>query len=146
MGTLKGARYRYITCAKLVKKNKIFVFLTKTMTVLEHFCWSEYIHKSGEICGYTKICGYIKCIPKKKYSNAAMPTVIGAGAKKCGTGAFSFFMRQNNHFKGARGGEAHFFYDEEQEEEEEEEETERLLSLLLSSKHSHTASSSSCCC
>ena len=65
MGTLKGARYRYITCAKLVKKNKIFVFLTKTMTVLEHFCWSEYIHKSGEICGYTKICGYIKCIPIK---------------------------------------------------------------------------------
>ena len=40
-----------------------------------------------------------------------MPTVIGAGAKKCGTGAFSFFMRQNHHFKGARGGEAHFFYD-----------------------------------
>jgi len=50
---------------------------------------------------------------KRKYSNAAMPTVIGAGAKKCGTGAFSFFMRQNDHFKGARGGEAHFFYDSE---------------------------------
>lgn len=47
----------------------------------------------------------------KNKNNAAMPTVIGAGAKKCGTGAFSFFMRQNHHFKGARGGEAHFFYD-----------------------------------
>ena len=42
-----------------------------------------------------------------------MPTVIGVGAKKCGTGAFSFFMRQNHHFKGSRGGEAHFFYDAE---------------------------------
>ena len=41
------------------------------------------------------------------------PTVLGVGAKKCGTIAFATFMKVNPEFKVHRRVEAHFLYNNE---------------------------------
>lgn len=49
-------------------------------------------------------------IPGKSEKYVRPPTVIGAGAKKCGTFAFATFMAVNPQFRTEKSVEAHYLY------------------------------------